>query len=93
MTLTQPPTVQIPAGEAFTAELVSAPPAPGPGARIQRTAGQAGGVLVFLELVLAFEWLGSAGWSQREAAAVTAVAFFVAATGQNLVNWLAQRRR
>lgn len=75
----------------MTLPSIAPAPAPGPGARIQRTAGQAGTVLVLLELVLAFHWLGSEHWTERQVLAVTAVAFVVAAAAQNLFNWWKQR--
>ena len=61
--------------------------APGPGARVARTAGQAGGALVMLELWQAFGWFGSDEWSADRWKAVTAAAVFLVALVQNVVNW------
>lgn len=60
-------------------------PAPGPGSRVGRTAGQLGGALVLLELWQAFSWFGSGDWSDRQWVAVYAVAAFVLTSAQNLL--------
>lgn len=66
-------------------------PAPGPSARIQRTAGQVGSVLVLLELWLAFGWFGSGGWTERQVLAVTAFAVVAASAAQNAIGHLRGR--
>lgn len=62
-------------------------PAPGPGLRVVRTAGQAGGAVVLIELWQAFGWFGAAGWTPDESAArwpaITASLLFVIAVVQN----------
>lgn len=65
-------------------EMVSAEPRPGPGARVSRSAGQAGGAMVLLELAAAFSWFGSGDWSTGQWRAVTASGVFLLAVGQNL---------
>lgn len=71
---------------------VSSDPAPGPGRRVERSAGQAGGVLVLLELILSFELFGSGDWTARQVAAVTTSLVLVVAAVHNLVNWLRSER-
>lgn len=66
-------------------------PAPGPAARVQRTAGQVGGVVVLLELWFAFGWFGSEEWTERQVLAVTAVAYVAASAAQNVAGWLRAR--
>lgn len=67
--------------------------APGPTTRIQRTAGQVGSVVVLLDLVLAFEWLGSKTWTPAQVVAVTGVLLFLASVAQNLWNlWRPKER-
>ena len=65
--------------------------APSAGQRVQRTAGQAGVVLVAVQLWQAFEWFGAAHWTAEEAAlrwpAITAAGYVAVAGAQNLVNW------
>lgn len=58
---------------------------PGPGQRIQRTAGQVGSVVILLTFVEAFDWFGSGSWTAEQSAAVLAVATLAASTVQNLV--------
>ena len=66
-------------------------PSPTAGQRVQRTVGQAGSVLVFIQLWQAFGWSGANGWSAEEAAlrwpALTAAGYVLVAGAQNLVNW------
>ena len=63
----------------------------GPGARVSRTAGQAGGALVLIELWQAFGWLGAADWTAEQSAqrwpALSASLLFAIATAQNAVGW------
>lgn len=61
-------------------------PAPGPGSRVTRTAGQLGGALVLIELWIAFGWLGAGDWTDRQTLAVYAVSAFAVAAAQNLLN-------
>lgn len=68
-----------------------AEPAPGPALRVQRTAGQVGGVLIILELWLAFGWFGADDWTERQVLAVTAAAIFLASAVQNVVGHLHSR--
>lgn len=72
--------------------------APGPGARVTRTAGQAGGALVLIELWQSFGWFGAAGWSADEAAqrwpALSAALLFAISVGHNLAGfWRRDERR
>lgn len=66
-------------------------PAPGPAARFGRTAGQGGGVVIFLNLWQAFGWLGADTWTAEQAAArwpaITAAGIAVVSGAQNLWNW------
>lgn len=64
---------------------------PGPGARVTRTAGQAGGAFVVLEVAQRFGWFHSDQWTADQWQAVTALAIFLAATAQNLVGWFRTR--
>jgi hypothetical protein len=66
---------------------VTPEPAPTAGGRFGRSAGQMGGVVVLLDLWLAFGWLGADGWSERQVLAVTAASYLVASGLHNLVNW------
>lgn len=60
---------------------------PGAASRVSRSAGQAGGALVLLELAAAFGWLGSGDWSDAQWRAVTAAAVFATAVAQNVIGW------
>lgn len=70
---------------------LQANPAPGPGARWGRAAGQTGGVFAFVDLWQAFGWFGSDTWTADEAArrwpAIFGAAVIVTAGVHNLVNW------
>jgi hypothetical protein len=72
-------------------------PTPGPGTRVSRSAGHAGGALVLIELWRAFGWAGADHWSVEQAAqrwpAITATAAFGIAAVHNVVNWLCERNR
>lgn len=68
-------------------------PAPGPAARVQRTAGQLGAVSVLLQLWFAFGWFGADTWSPEQAAAVTAVAGLLAALVQNVAGHLKAKQQ
>jgi hypothetical protein len=72
---------------------VTADPAPGPGRRVERSAGQAGGTLILLELILSFELFGSGDWTGRQVAAVTAALLFTIAAIHNLANWIRSERQ
>lgn len=71
-------------------------PAPGPAARVGRTAGQGGGVVILINLWTAFGWLGSDTWTADQAAqrwpAITAALVFAVAGLQNLWNWWRSER-
>lgn len=71
---------------------VTANPAPGPGSRVTRTAGQLGGAGVLFELWLAFGWFGADTWTERQVLAVYATLVFAVATLQNLVGWWREER-
>lgn len=77
--------------------LVTADPAPGPGARVSRTSGQVGGALVFVELWQAFGWFGADTWTAEQAAqrwpAITGVIYFLISVGHNVWNWWTTRER
>lgn len=62
-------------------------PAPGPGARFGRSAGQVGGVVVFTELWVAFGWWHADRWTAEQARAAQAAAIVVAAAVHNAWNW------
>lgn len=64
---------------------------PGPGSRVSRSAGQAGGGLVLLELWAEFGWLGAGDWSTGRWRAVTATTVFLFAMAQNVAGWLRER--
>lgn len=66
-------------------------PAPGPAARIQRTAGQVGAVAVLLQLWFAFGWFGAGHWTAEQSSAVTAAAALGASAVQNLIGHVRQR--
>lgn len=74
-----------------TPELRPASPVVGPGARVTRSAGQGGAVLVAVQLWQSFGWAGADHWSAAQAAqrwpAVTAGLVLVVAAVQNVVNW------
>lgn len=76
---------------------VTPDPAPGPGARVSRTTGQVGGVLVFVDLWQAFDWFGADSWTAEQAAtrwpAITAVAYFLVSVAHNTWNWWNTRNR
>lgn len=67
------------------------PPPPGPGGRVQRTAGQVGSAVVLLDLLLAFGWFGSDEWSGEQVSAVTAAVVFVIAGLHNLYEHFSAR--
>lgn len=75
---------------------VEANPAPTAGERFQRSTGQAGGVLVVIQLWQAFGWFGADGWSAEAASlrwpAITAAGYVVVSGAQNLVNWWRSER-
>lgn len=70
---------------------VRADPTPTAGQRVARTAGQSGGVVVFIELWQAFGWFGADHWTADQAAqrwpAIFAAALLVVAAVHNGVNW------
>lgn len=82
MTATEPALVELEAN-----------PAPGPGSRTSRTAGQVGGALVLLDLVVAFGWFGADTWTERQAMTATAAAVFLLAALQNGFNWWRNERQ
>lgn len=71
-------------------------PAPGPAARVGRTAGQGGGVVIFINLWQAFGWVGADTWTAEQAAqrwpAITAAAIAVVSIAQNAWNWWRSER-
>jgi hypothetical protein len=79
-------------------QLVSAEPAPGPAARVSRTAGQGGAALTLINLWQAFGWFGADGWTTEQAQlrwpALTAAIWLVITAVQNVAGWWrAERRR
>lgn len=79
------------------ATLQASEPAPGPGSRITRTAGQAGGVLAFIDLWHAFGWAGADHWTAAQAGtrwpALGAVAIVAVSAAHNGLNWWMTNRR
>lgn len=71
-------------------------PAPGPAARVGRTAGQGGGVVIFISLWRAFGWVGADTWTAVQAAerwpSITAALVFAVAGVQNAWNWWRSER-
>lgn len=71
-------------------------PDPGPAQRVARTAGQAGGALVLVQLWQAFGWFGADGWSEADAAlrwpAITAATVWLVSSLHNLVGWWMRQR-
>jgi hypothetical protein len=71
-------------------------PAPGPAARVGRTAGQGGGVVIFINLWQAFGWMGADTWTAEQAAqrwpAITAAAIGLVSIAQNAWNWWRSER-
>lgn len=59
--------------------------APGPGARIQRTAGQVGAVSILIQFIIAFDWFEAGSWTVEQSAAVMALAAVVASALQNVL--------
>lgn len=68
------------------------PAPPGPGGRVQRSAGQAGGAVLLLDLVFAFGWLGADDWTVEQASAVTAAVVFGLAALHNLAEHFRSRK-
>lgn len=72
--------------------MTEATPAPGPAQRVQRTAGQLGGVSVLLTLAIEFDWFGAGQWTPGQSAAVFAAIGVLASAVQNLVGHLRKPR-
>lgn len=75
----------------MTAVTVTTDTAPGPGARVARSAGQLGATDIALRLVTSFGWFGSSHWTGDQAASVALAAAFAVAGLHNLVNWWRNR--
>lgn len=75
---------------------VTANPAPGPGGRIGRTAGQGGTVVILIQLWQAFDWFGADTWTAEQAGvrwpALTAAGILLASAIQNAWNWWRSER-
>lgn len=69
---------------------------PTAGQRMQRTTGQAGSVLVVIQLWQAFGWLGADAWTAEQAGlrwpALTAAGYVAVAGVQNAINWWRNER-
>lgn len=63
-------------------------PAPGPSARIQRTAGQVGAVTIVMDLWLSFGWFGADTWTEQQVLAVSAVGYLLASVLHNVAGHL-----
>lgn len=71
---------------------VAVDPAPTPGQRIQRTAGQLGAVDILIRLVTAFGWFGAGHWTGEQATSVALAGAFMAAAAHNGWTWWRNER-